>query len=119
MPLKVAVLQSQEQIIADLKEIVSEDKTVAYLLNKPHIIEINRFSLTEEGQPATSVEVTLSPWIISSAEDDIPVPTQHVITIVEPLDSVKQMYEAKLNGRRNQSDQTDSSDDGQESDKSD
>ena len=119
MALKVAVLQSQEQIIADLKEIVSEDKTVAYLFNKPHIIEINRFSLTEEGQPATSVEVTLSPWILASAEDDIPVPTQHVITIVEPLDSVKQMYEAKLNGRRNQSDQTDSSDDGQESDKSD
>ncbi len=110
MALKIAVLQSQEQLIADLKEIVSEDKTVAYLLTNPHTIQINRFSLSEDENNETSVEVTLSPWILASAEQDIPVPTNHVITIVEPLDSVKKMYEEKVNGRRNISNQSDSSD---------
>jgi len=31
MTIKVALLQSQQQVIAELKEIISEDKPVAYL----------------------------------------------------------------------------------------
>ena len=33
MSIKVAVLQSGEQIIAEMKEIVSKDRPIAYLLN--------------------------------------------------------------------------------------
>jgi len=65
----------------------------------------------------TSVEVTLSPWILASADKEIPVPNHHVVAIVEPLDSIKQMYLEKTNGTRSTNDQTDSSDDGTESDK--
>ena len=41
MSIKVAVLQSGDQIIAEMKEIVSEDKPIAYLFNKPHKVIIN------------------------------------------------------------------------------
>ena len=36
MSIKVAVLQSGEQIIAEMKEIVSEDRPIAYLFKQPH-----------------------------------------------------------------------------------
>ena len=41
MSIKVAVLQSGDQIVADMKEIVSEDKPIAYLFHKPQKVVIN------------------------------------------------------------------------------
>jgi hypothetical protein len=40
--------------------------------------------------------------MLLSAEKDIAVPTSYVVTLVEPLDSVKQMYLEKVNGPNNQ-----------------
>ena len=49
MAIKLAVLQSGDQIIADMKEIVSEERPIAYLFNKPHKVNINSpIYLTEE-----------------------------------------------------------------------
>ena len=58
MSIKVAVLQSGEQIIAEMKEIVSEDRPIAYLFKKPHKVIIKSpVYLTEEADPKTSVEI--------------------------------------------------------------
>ena len=117
MSLKIVVLQSKEQLISETKEVISEDKPIAYMLTNPHIIEVNRFSMSEDVNNETSIEVVLSPWIIASSDKEIPVPIHNVVTIVEPLDSIKQMYLEKTNGRT--SNQTDSSIEREESDKSD
>ena len=45
MSIKVAVLQSGDQIIADMKEIVSEERPIAYLFNKPHLYHIQIYCL--------------------------------------------------------------------------
>ena len=99
MAIKLAVLQSGDQIIADMKEIVSEDKPIAYLFNKPHKVVINSpVYLTEEKDPKTSVEITLTSWIIISDEEDVPVSVNQVVALVEPIESVKKMYTEKING---------------------
>ena len=99
MSIKVAVLQSGEQIIAEMKEIVSEDRPIAYLFNKPHKVIINSpVYLTVEADPKTSVEITLSSWIIISDEEDVPVSVNQVVALVEPIESVKKMYKEKING---------------------
>ena len=116
MTIKVALLQSQQQVIAELKEIVSEDKPVAYLFTRPHLVEFNKFSLSENENSQTSIEVSLSPWILASADKEIPIPINQVIALVEPLESIKTMYLEKTNGSNNQ---TDSSVEREESDKSD
>ena len=116
MSIKVALLKTNEQVISDVKELVSDDKPVAYLFEKPHVLDINKFSLSED-KGKTSIEVTLSPWILVSEDDKIPVSIDHVITLVEPIESVKKMYLEKTNGRT--SNQTDSSIEREESDKSD
>ena len=98
MSIKVAVLQSGEQIIAEMKEIVSEDKPIAYLFHQPQkVVLINQIVLSES-KDKSSVEVTLAKWILISDEDDIPVSVNQVVTLVEPVASVKKMYEEKVNG---------------------
>ena len=36
--------------------------------------------------------------MLLSADKEMAVPTNYVVTIVEPLDSVKEMYSEKING---------------------
>ena len=98
MSIKLALLKSGEQVIADAKELVSEEKVRGYLFTRPHkVISTQPMLLTEEQQDDRSVEVTLSPWIILSADNEVVVPTDWVVTVVEPLESVVKMYEEKVN----------------------
>ena len=100
MSIKLAVLKSGEQVIADAKELVSEEKVRGSLFTRPHkVVSTQPLLLTEEQQDDNSLEVTLSPWIILSADKEVVVPTDWVVTVVEPLESVVKMYEEKVNGQ--------------------
>jgi hypothetical protein len=98
MSIKVVLLRSGEQVITDVKEVISEDKPVAYLFTKPQKVTVNRPFLVSEEETERSYEITFSQWILLSADDEIAVPTNYVVTLVEPLDSVKEMYLEKING---------------------
>ena len=98
MSIKVAVLQSGEQIIAEMKEIVSEDKPIAYLFHQPQKVVLNNQIVLSESNDKSSVEVTLAKWILISDEDDVPVSVNQVVTLVEPVASIKKLYEEKING---------------------
>ena len=102
MSIKVILLQSGDQVITDVKEIVSGEKTVAYLFDQPQKVTINKPFLISEQDNERSYEVTFSQWMMLSADKEIAVPSSYVVTIVEPLDSVKQMYLEKVNGSSNQ-----------------
>ena len=103
MSVKLAVLKSGEQVIAEAKELVSEEKVRGYLFTRPHkVLTAQPMLLTEEeSQDDNSLEVTLSPWIILSADTEVVVPTDWVVTIVEPLESVVKMYQEKTDGKTN------------------
>ena len=104
MSVKLAVLKSGEQVIADAKELVSKDeeKVRGYLFTRPHkVLTAQPMLLTEEAKDDNSLEVTLSPWIILSADTEVVVPTDWVVTIVEPLESVVKMYQEKIDGQSN------------------
>ena len=49
------------------------------------------------------MQVTLTPWILLTTDKDIIVPGNHVVTIVEPIDSIKEMYLEKINGSESSS----------------
>ena len=107
MAIKIVVLQSKEQIVTEIKEVISGDKPVAYLLTKPQLVELNRFSLSEDESNQNSIEITLSPWILATSENEIPIPLDQVVTIVKPLESIEKMYLEKTNGQSNQTDSSD------------
>jgi hypothetical protein len=104
MAIKLILLKSGETIISDAKELVTPEAetVIGYIFNKPHKVNANRpvVFLAEGEDPNAkerSVEVTLSPWILLTKSEDIPVPTDWVVTVVDPLDSVVNMYQEKLN----------------------
>ena len=104
MSIKLVMLKSGEQLIAEAKELVNDEKEVkGYLLDKPHKVVTNTpLLLTEEQSNDSSVEVTLSPWILLSEDQEVVVQPDWVITVVQPLPSVIKMYKEKLkNGQSN------------------
>jgi hypothetical protein len=99
MSIKLVLLKSGETVISDAKELISGDKICGYLLTKPHKIETRKaFLLVEENENSKGdLEISLSPWIILTSDEQIPVPPDWVVTIVEPIQTIKEMYEEKVN----------------------
>ena len=102
MSVKLAILQSKEQVIAEIKELVDDGNPVGYIFANPHCVYADKQYLAEENEDR-SVQITLSPWILLTADKEILVPKNQVITIVEPIDSVKEMYSEKVNGSESSS----------------
>jgi len=117
MTIKLVVLKSGEDIIADVSEMaVGEEenpRVVGYFLDKPCIIKMRNPSLLNEqnqnGTQKAGYEVSLFPWIPLSADKRIPVPADWLVTMVEPTAKLKEMYiEDVVNyGQNNQSDGSD------------
>ena len=97
MSVKLAILQSKEQVIAEIKELVDDGNPVGYIFANPHCVYADKQYLAEDNEDR-SVQITLSPWILLTSDKEILVPKNQVITIVEPIDSVKEMYSEKVNG---------------------
>ena len=125
MTIKLLLLKSGEDIIADVSEMVvgeEEDKRViGYFLNKACVVKMmnpNLINKEEEGTAKrTGFEVSLFPWMPLSKERTISIPTDWVITMVEPIDNLKEMYiEDIVNYGKRKDDQSDSVDDQASSD---
>ena len=98
MSVKLAILNNKEQVISDIKELVDDGKAVGYIMKYPHREIIDKPFLVEDLTDDKSVQITLTPWILLTEDKDIVIPGNHVITLVEPIDSIKEMYSEKLNG---------------------
>ena len=106
MSVKLVMLKSGEDIIADVKELKSEQDVVGYYFDNPLIVKMYQPEeptvLNEEGstrQYASKISVQFYPWIPLSEESRIPCSADWVVTIVEPVKNVKKLYLESLNGR--------------------
>ena len=102
MAIKLAVLQDQDQVIAEIKELLDDSKPIGYLFANPQLI-ITEKELLAESDDDRKIQITLSPWILLSADKEVLVPRHQVVTIVEPIDSLKEMYLEKINGSESSS----------------
>ena len=107
MTVKILLLKSGEDVIADVKEMVSPDKKViGYFLSKPCVVKL--LPKTTDGNKRET-SISMYPWMPLAKEKQIPLPTDWVVTMVTPIEKVETMYkEDVLNGKT--TDQTDSSD---------
>ena len=100
MTIKLLLLKSGEDIIADTTEMtVGEDedrRVVGYFLNKPCVVKMRYPELLKEQSEGTNkkagYEVSLFPWMPLAVEETIPVVADWVITMVEPVIKLKEMY---------------------------
>ena len=98
MSVKLALLKSGENIIADVKELISDDKICGYLFKHPHKLTLTESVYLAEEAEDNSVGVTFTPWIIFTKDTEIPVRPDWLVTIVEPAKEIRKLYEEKVNG---------------------
>jgi len=100
MAVKLAVLKSGEDVVADIKELLDSDNNiVALLFNNPVVVKLlsNQALLDDENEH--EYKVAFYPWMPLSAEKSILVRSDWIVTIVEPVELVKNSYEERMNGR--------------------
>ena len=98
MSVKLLLLKSGEQVISDVKELIRKDsdKVYGYVLHRPHeVVASKAVVLTEDASDDRNVEITLSPWILLTEDKSMTVPQDWIITIVNPIKSILEMYEEK------------------------
>ena len=108
MSVKLLLLKSGEQVLADTKELRRKedvpmvDKVYGYLLTQPHKVSANKpLVLTENVDEQRNVEITLAPWILLTEDKVMTIPKEWVITIVNPIESIVKMYQEKIDGQSN------------------
>ena len=97
MTIKLLLLKSGEDVIADVTEMTAGEKSrvVGYFLNKPCVVRMRDPDVLSEdpkGPTKAGFAVSLYPWMPLCKEDVIPVSADWLITMVEPIDKLKQMY---------------------------
>lgn len=91
MTLKIALLKSGEDVIADMQEMVVDNKVVGYFFNNPYVVKLKNINSNIDNK--TIADISLYPWMPLSKDKKIPITTDWVVTIVEPVTNLKEMYE--------------------------
>lgn len=105
MTVKLLLLKSGEEIIADVKEMVisvgdetEQDpmkKVVGYYLTNPCCVKINGSNISSNDCDVSGkvgFEVSIHPWIPLSSDKEIPIPSDWLVTMVNPTLKLEQMY---------------------------
>ena len=106
MSVKLVMLKSGEDLVADVQEIKSNDEVIGYYFDDPLVIRISESEestiLNEENsftQYSSKIDVTFYPWIPLAKDVRVPCSADWVVTIVEPIEKLKTQYQEKVNGR--------------------
>ena len=102
MSIQLTLLKSGEEVIADIKEIRQEgtDELVSYLFKDPYYVKIKTTEVLVEQETRPKHELAYYKWMTLSKDNEIIVNKDWVVCITNPIDSVKQNYEERMNGRR-------------------
>ena len=85
MNVKLVILKSLEDVIAEVKEVFFLDKIVSYVLTNPYVVSLND----------AADKVWFYPYAPLSKETSITIPADWVVAVLEPKDEFKQSYEEK------------------------
>ena len=114
MTIKVLVLKSGEDVIADVQEMMSSsDQVIGYFLNKPCVVKL------QAKETNTDVSVRMHPWMPIAREKMIPVSADWVVTMVTPVEKIQEMYENQVLNDGKENDSTTDSNEQSETDNSD
>ena len=105
MTIKVLVLKSGEDVIADVQEMMSsENQVMGYFLTKPCVVKL------QAKETNSDVSVRMHPWMPIAREKMIPVSADWVVTMVTPVEKILEMYQKQVLDDGKETDQTTSSD---------
>lgn len=103
MSVKLLVLKSSEEVIADVKELVMEnngkEQVVGFLLKEPKTLSLSRAMTLNEEEDPTRVSVNFVKWQPFSDDTQFQIPADWVVTICEPIARLKTSYEEQVNAK--------------------
>ena len=100
MAVKLAVLKSGENVIADIKQFVDDnDKVISLVFSNPFSVQLLTSELLFEENTSEEYEhkVAFYPWIVLSNDKIIEVDPSWVVCVVEPNEMIKTSYNNKMN----------------------
>ena len=110
MTVKLAILKSGEDIVADIKEMVvgegDDAWVVGYVLTKPCGVSLNSKAIKIDDEKDT-YQLKLFPWCPLTKNEKIPITADWVVTIVDPIDKITQMYTKEVLGDGSESSSSD------------
>tara|TARA_E500000331_G_C16638700_1_gene447528 strand:+ start:165 stop:482 length:318 start_codon:yes stop_codon:yes gene_type:complete len=95
MTVKLVLLKSNEEVIADVQELVDEDQKVLFMvLTNAYCCKLieSPQMLTEGDTPQTEYSVQYYPWMPLSADKRISIDPTWVVAVTEPSEMVKTSY---------------------------
>lgn len=100
---KLVLLKSGEDLIASVRDLRAEEKTIGFVLEKPYIVKINSGDISLETQESlvNKVSLTFYPYIPLTEQKEILIPADWVVTIVDPIGDLKKMYVDRINENGN------------------
>ncbi len=99
MSVKLILLKSGEDVIANIKEMIFEDKTIGYFLENPCSVKV--FASDNDDKTKIPCKIQLTSWIPLTSDKEVPIPSDWVVTMVEPIFQLKDMYLKNLTTNKN------------------
>lgn len=103
MTVKIAHLKSGENIISDIQEMVvgegDNSRVIGYSFYKPQAVFVKDLEIISKNNEETlkhSYDINLLPWIPFTKDEKVLVPSDWVVTLVEPLEKLKGLYEINV-----------------------
>ena len=119
MTVTLAILKSGEDIVADIKEMVvgegDDARVVGYFLTKPCGVSLNSKNIKVDDEKDT-YQLKLFPWCPLTKQEKIPISADWVVTIVDPIDKITEMYTKEVLGDGSESSSSDKQTDSSKSD---
>ena len=102
MAVKIAVLKSGEDVIADVKEIIDKEteKQLSLVFTNPYVVTVSKTTetifLTEENTNDNQASVNFTKWMPLTEDTDIMVPYDWVVTFINPHTDILNSYLEKF-----------------------
>jgi len=92
---KVVLLKSGEDVIADIEEMVVGEKVVGYFFNFPCSVKLQGNEPVKD-RSKSPFKLRITPWAPLAKDQKIPVVADWVVSIMEPIDSLLDMYTSNI-----------------------
>lgn len=100
MSIKIALLKSNEEVICEMKEVITEDnKLAAYSFKYPYTVKIDGrdYEKEEESEEESKLyKLSFTPWVLLSNDREFLINPDWIVTIYNPEPGIEQSYKEKI-----------------------
>ncbi len=118
-------MRSGEYVISDINEMIKDERMIGYILTKPCVVEVkgttpvSRSILSKSNSSKKTLSINLFPWIPFSSDEDVLIPMDWIVTIVNPFEDLMEIYQEDVLNYGKQDDKNSDVDEQSDTDQSD